>query len=48
MSTPKRGLQAADVFDLLGALVQAAIVGLGALVIVVGLAMWIAGLLGLS
>src|SRR5690348_3038628 len=48
MSTPKRGLEAADVFGLLGALIQAVIVGVGALLIVVGLlygvTSWIAGL----
>ena len=52
MTTPKRGLEAADVFGLLGALIQAVIVGVGALLIVVGLlygvTSWIAGLLGLS
>ena len=47
MTTPKRDLMA-DVFDLTGALIQAVIVGGGALLIVVGLAMWIAELLGLS
>lgn len=48
MTTPKRGLEAADVFGLLGALIQAAIVGTGGLLIVLGLASWIAELLGLS
>lgn len=51
MTTPKRAL-VADVFDLLGALIQAVIVGLGALLIAVGLlygaTSWIADLLGLS
>lgn len=47
MPTPKRDLMA-DVFDLLGALVQAVIVGVGALVIVIGLTSWIADVLGLS
>ena len=47
MTTPKRDLMA-DVFDLAGALIQAVVVGGGALLIVLGLAMWIADLLGLS
>ena len=47
MTVPKR-TPVADAFDLLGALVQAVIVGGGALLIVIGLAMGIADLLGLS
>ena len=52
MTTPKRGLQVADVFDMLGALIQAVIVGGGVLLIAVGLLYgltgWILGLFGLS
>ena len=51
-SKRKRGLQLADVFDLLGALIQAVIVGIGALLIVVallhGVTGWILDLLGVN
>lgn len=51
MTTPKR-TPVADAFDLLGAVVQAVIVGGGALLIVIvlvhGVAGWILDLLGLS